>query len=82
MNPFGLTFSLILFLIIGAQAQPQQVKVALFSHQNIKKLAIEPIEGKYQIIADNHKPIKVKKNHQLYVTWVGDAISLWEQNNH
>lgn len=82
MNSFGFTFSLIFFLIIGVQAQPQQIKVALLSHQSIKKLAIEPIEGKYQIIADNHKPIKVKKNHQLYFTLVGDSISLWEQNNH
>ncbi len=82
MNSFGLTFSLVFFLIIGAQAQQQQVKVALFSHQSIKNLAIEPFDGKYQIIADNHKPIKVKKNHKLYFTLVGDSISLWEQNDH
>jgi stage II sporulation protein D len=82
MNSFGLTFSLIFFLIIGAKAQQQLVKVALFSHQNIKNLAIEPVDGKYQIIADNHKPIKVKKNHKLYFTLVGDSISLWEQTDH
>ncbi len=81
-------FRLILFIIIifivpiSTKTNAQLVQVELFNQFSIKTIVIIPMEGKYQLISEQGKLYKLKKNNIIYFTHVGDSISVWDADHH
>lgn len=60
----------------------QLVQVELFTQFNIKTVVVIPIEGKYQILSDQGKILRLKRNNIVYFTHVGDSVSVWDSDEH
>ncbi len=73
----------ILFLVtISTNAFSQMVQIELFNQFDIKTLVIIPVEGKYQLLSEQGKLHKLKRNSIVYFTHVGDSISVWDADHH
>ncbi len=75
-------FLLLAILLNFSSAFANIVRVHIFNQYNIKTVAITPIEGKYQFSTENGFIYKLKKNHIVYFTAIGDSITVWDADRH
>ncbi len=76
------TIYLLLIICSFQQAYPFNVRVHLFNQFNLKTVALSPVEGKYQFQTETGFTYRVKKNHIIYITSVGDSLSIWDAESH
>ncbi len=69
-------------LVLSLSATSRNIQVELYNQFILKTLIISPIEGKYQFTADNSQQFKIKKNHVIYFSLVGDSVSVWDTHEH
>ncbi|MBE9467675.1 MAG: SpoIID/LytB domain-containing protein [Bacteroidetes bacterium] len=72
------------FLILFSyKSKAQNVFVSLYNDFEIKTAVIRPVQGKYELIANDNKVLKINKgNNIIYFTAIGDSISAWDLDNH
>lgn len=78
-------FILILILSIFGftlVANEQRVRVILFEKENAKSFSLMPTLGKYEAFADAGTTFRIRKNDIIYLSQVGDSISVWDNDNH
>ena len=75
-------FLFIFLYILTIRTFSQEIKVNLFYGFNLKTLVIKLTEGKYELVNENDKTIKLKKTNVLYFTVIGDSLSVWDLDDH
>jgi stage II sporulation protein D len=60
----------------------QSINVGLFNKFNVKTLVFKPLKGTFFLENDNGYKEKIKSNDVIYITLVGDKISVWGLEKH
>lgn len=75
-------FIVILSIIPFLQSFAQEIKVNLFYGFDLKTVVVKLTEGKYELVSENEKITRLKRNNILYFTVLGDSISVWDTDNY
>ncbi|MCK5823439.1 MAG: SpoIID/LytB domain-containing protein [Bacteroidales bacterium] len=72
------------FLILFSfKSESQNVFVSIYNDFKIKTTVVRPVQGKYELIANDSKVLKINKgNNIIYFTALGDSLSAWDLDNH
>ena len=68
--------SLALISILASVCFSQHINISIFNDFHIKTVVITPVAGKYDIIADDSSVFKLETNSIIYLTLIGDSISI------
>lgn len=71
-----------LFLISVLWVSAQNITIGLFHNFNVKTLVFKPIKGNFTLENNNGHSEKIKPNDIIYITLVGDKISVWGIEKH
>ncbi len=72
-------FSLLLLLQVS---QAQKIKVGLYHNFNIKTLVFKPLKGAFYLENNEGFKEKIRGNDVIYITLVGEQISIWGIEKH
>jgi len=74
-------FRIILLIIsLNFVANASNIRVELYSNQNIQTIMINPMEGKYDFTTNKGDIYRIKKNNTIYITLTNDSINVWDIN--
>lgn len=76
------TTAFLLFNFAFFTAKSEEIRVNIYNQFTIKTVVVNPVEGKYRMIANHSLEIKLRKNNIVYFTSVGDSVSAWDQDGH
>ncbi len=68
--------SLALISILASVCFSQHINISIFNDFHIKTVVITPVAGKYDIITDDNSVFKLETNSIIYLTLIGDSISI------
>ncbi|HKK58547.1 MAG TPA: SpoIID/LytB domain-containing protein [Salinivirga sp.] len=72
----------VLILTIFQNLQSQDIRIGLYHKFDVKTLVFKPLKGAYYLENDNGFKEKIRGNDVIYITLVGDQISVWGIEKH
>lgn len=76
-----LIFTSILFLLVNV-LHSQNIKIGLYHNFDVKTLVFKPIKGTFYLENESGYKEKIKSHDVIYITLVGDKISVWGIEEH